>query len=176
MNRQQKEALVDSLKKDLTLANGFYVLGYKGVSVGQLQILRRKLRDHGAALRVIKMRLAKRVLEQEEFSNLVPYLREQRGVVFAFREPVAIAKVINDYAKECQQLEIVVGHVENEFFDTHAVRQLASLPSREVLIAQLLGMMQSPIVQTVGLCNAMLVRLLFVIKQIAQKRESEAQQ
>lgn len=175
MNRQQKEVLVDIIKKDFVAAHGVYVLGYKGASVSAMQSLRRKLRESGAALRVVKMRLAKRaVMDNGDFAQMTPYLREQCGVVFAYQDPIVVAKVLDTCSKDCDKIQIVVGRVENELLDPRAVQYLATLPSRDVLLMQLLGMMQSPVVQTVCLCNTMLVRLLFVLKLIAQKRESEA--
>ncbi len=175
MNRQQKENLVDVLKKDFAASAGVYVVGCKGVSVNALQTLRRALRGQGASLRVVKMRLAKRAIgDNATFDEVLPYLREQRGLIFAFKEPIAIAKVLSDYVRDNAQLELVVARVEHEMLDVQAIQQLAHLPSRDVLIAQLLGTMQSPVARTVGLFQMMLIRLLVVLKQIAEKREPEA--
>ena len=175
MNRQDKESLIDALKKEFAQSEAAYLVGYSGLSVNSMQILRGKLREKGARLKVAKMRLFKRALSDDAvYEGLVPHLREQCGVVFAQQEPTSIAKVLFDFSKENEALNIVLGCVEREVLDASGVRYLATLPPRDVLLAQVVGTMQMPITLFVGVLNMLLVRLLFVLKQIAEKKEKEA--
>ena len=175
MNRQQKEILIDSLKKGFAESEAAYVIGYSGLSVNSLQELRGKLRASGARLKVAKMRLFKRALgEGAMFEGFKPFLVEQRGIVFASKEPTSVAKVLYDFAKANEKLDIVLGYVDKEFLDQATVKYIATLPSREVLLAQVVGTMQAPIRQFVGVLNMLVVRLLIVLKQIAEKKEKEA--
>ena len=175
MNRQEKESLVDTLKKDFAQSEAAYLVGYSGLSVNAMQDLRGKLRDKGARLKIAKMRLVKRALADDAvYEGFMPHLKEQCGVIFAEEEPTGVAKVLYDFSKDNDNLNVVLGFVEREYLDADAVKYLATLPPREVLLAQVVGTMQMPITQFVGVLNMLLVRLLVVLKQIAEKKEKEA--
>jgi len=174
MNRQQKETLVDALKKDFNDAQATYLIGYRGLSVNAMQDLRGKLRDKGALLKIAKMRLMKRAVGESPSKDFEPYLQEQRGIVFVSQEPTTVAKVLHDFSKHNKQLDIILGYVEREILDQEAVKYLATLPPREVLLAQVLGTMQAPIARFALVLNMLIVRLLFVLKQIADNKEKKA--
>lgn len=175
MNRQEKEALVSALKKDFTQAEATYLIGYSGLSVNAIQDLRGKLRDQGARLKVAKMRLVKwAISDNANYEGLMPYLHDQCGVVFVQQEPIDVARVLYDFAKGHESMKLVVGYVDQQYIDADAIKYLATLPPKEVLLAQVVGTMQMPITQFVGILNMMLVRLLVVLKQIAEKKEEEA--
>ena len=175
MNRQQKEQLVGVLKKGFDDSVASYVVGCQGLSVNAIRDLRSRLRKYGAQLKVAKKRLVKRALaDNQDLKIFVPFLREQRGVVFVSQEPTAVAKTLHDFAKEYESLQLVAGYVDRELLDIKGIEQLALLPSREVLLAQVLGTMQAPIKQCAGLLHLMLVRLAVVLQQVAQKKEQEA--
>lgn len=175
MNRQQKEILVGALKKSFDSSIANYVVGCQGLSVNAMRELRSRLRKHGAQVKVAKMRLVKRALiDNQELQGVVPFLCEQRGVVFVSHESTAVAKTLCDFAKEYERLQLVAGYVDREMLDIKGIEYLASLPSREVLLAQVLGTMQAPMRQCAVLLHLMLVRLAVVLQQIAQKKEQEA--
>lgn len=173
MNRQQKEQLVSTLKKEFTDAQGAYLVGYQGLSVEDLRLLRNKLRENKAVFKVAKMRLVRRALT-DELKDFDPCLKEQRGIVFSYNEPTIVAKTLHDFAKDHEQLNIVLGFVEKEVIGADVIKVIASLPPREVLLAQALGMMKSPILQLAQLLNVMLVRLIFVLQQISEKKAKES--
>lgn len=175
MNRQEKEALIDSLKENFNQAEAAFLVGCSGLSVNAMQSLRSKLRDKGARLKVAKMRLIKRALSDDVvYEGFMPYLREQRGIIFVQQEPTGVAKILYDFVKDNENLNIVVGYVEKEYLNADAIKYLATLPPKEILLAQVVGTMQMPITMFVGVLNMMLVRLLVVLKQIAEKKENEA--
>lgn len=171
MNRQQKEDLVGTLKQQFGASSAAYVVGYKGLPVSALQKLRKDLRNKGGSFKVVKMRLLKRALDTKE---LDPYFKEQRAVVFATQEPTAIAKTLQQFAEQNEKFEIVGGYFEHEVCDKETVRFIATLPAREVLLAQLVGTMQAPISRCVGLLNIMMSRLVIVLAQIAEKKQKES--
>jgi len=176
MNRQQKESLAHSLHDQFSASTASYVIGYRGLSVNTLRKLRAALRPHDAQFKVAKMRLVKRAAaETPGLQAMAPFLHEQRGIIFVKKEPTAVAKALCDFAKEHEQLTIIIGYVDQEILDANTVKFLASLPSRDVLRAQLLGTMQAPITQCVGLLNLMIVRLLATLQQIQLKKEKESQ-
>jgi large subunit ribosomal protein L10 len=171
MNRQQKEALVDSLREHFSASQAAYLVGVRGLSVNAMRVLRGKLREHGASLKVAKMRLIKRAATQDDaLGGLVSHLQDQRGVVFVDKEPTVVAKVLHDFAKDNEQLSIVLGYVDRAFLDEAAVKILATLPPREVLLAQVIGTMQAPLNQFAGILRMLIVRLLVVLKKIEEKK------
>lgn len=145
MNRSQKEIVVQELKQDFEKSNSAFLVKVKGLTVNQIQDLRKGLRTCDSKVRVAKDRLVKiAIKEQESASVLEPYLHDQLAVVFANTDSAATAKVINDFAKKTK-LEIIVGLVESQLFDKDKVVRLASIPSRDVLLAQLCGLLNAPV-------------------------------
>lgn len=171
MNRQQKEVLVELLHSDFAKSNAAFLVGFQGMSVAQMQTLRSKLRDKGGRFKVAKVRLVKRAIEGvKEAGLLIPFLKDQLGVVFASDEPTAIAKVLYDFSKANEQLTLVSGCFESSLLDKEAIARIALLPSREVLLAQVCGAIKAPASNVVAVLNMHLLRLVLVLKQVGEKK------
>ncbi|NBX78147.1 50S ribosomal protein L10 [bacterium] len=165
MNRQQKETFVQKLNQQFSGAQAAFVVNYQGLTVAQIQTLRFALYDKGAKFQVAKNRLSKIALPSMAGADaLVPHLKGQLALVFAKDDVTGVAKIINDFARENEQLKIVAGCFEAELFSAAQVKNLASIPSREVLLAQLCGVLNAPITQ-----------FAVVIDQIAKKKASESE-
>ncbi len=172
MNRQEKETVISVLKEDFAHSTGLFIVGYRGMTVAQMQNLRKKVRQNQGHLKVAKVRLVKRAIEGLPGSeDLAPLLREQVALVFAEKESPAIAKVINDFAKENEALKIVAGYIDAAVLPANAVSRIALLPSREILLAQLCGTLKAPMSRLVGLFSGMQTKLVVVVKQIEQKKQ-----
>lgn len=172
MNRQQKEQVIASLNELLAQSEASFIINYRGLSVAQLQSLRNNLRKDGGTVRVAKARLMKRATEGVDgIDELVPHLKEQIALVFAQKETPAVAKTLHTFAKENEALDIVAGFFEKQVLDKDSVVAIASLPSRDVLLAMLLGGMQAPVSGFARVLNMLILRLLFVLKQIAEKKQ-----
>src|SRR5438477_8064114 len=110
MNRQQKESVVELFNKDFSASKGSFFVDYCGLTVDQMQQLRRELREKGGSLKVAKMRLVRRALESvADFKGLSDYCKNQVGVVFAYDEAEvpAVAKTLNNFAKTYNSLGLV---------------------------------------------------------------------
>lgn len=154
MNRQEKELVIQSLKDSFAASHASFVVGYKGLSVKEVQALRRKLRDQGGVFKVTKARLMKLAAEGVTgVQDLTPYFKEQVGVVLANKEVAPIAKVLIEFAKDNKGLNVVVGSMEQELLDGKAITFMATLPSREVLLAQLCGVLMAPAAQLARVIN-----------------------
>lgn len=165
MNRQQKESIVELFHKNFSTSKGSFFVDYCGLTVVQMQQLRRQLQEKGGALKIAKMRLVRRALAGVSgFDALASYCKNQVGVVFAHDEAEVsgVAKALNDFAKKNQSLGLVVGCLDAELLDRAAITRIASLPSREVLLAQLCGTLKAP-----------LAKLAFVLSEV-QKQKQEA--
>lgn len=172
MNKQQKSALVESLRENITGSQASFIVGYKGLSVGQMQALREQLREKGGALKVAKARLMKRAVDGVDGAqDLTPHLHDQIGLVFATQDCSAIAKVLSDFAKENQGLLLNAGLMESRLLTDVDVKRIASLPSREILLAQVCGALKAPTGKFVNVLNMLILRLLWTLKAVADKKQ-----
>ena len=170
MNRQQKDLVISNLRQSFQDSNAAFLVQYQGLTVQDLQALRKGLKENDGALQVAKARLMKLAAEGiPGAQDMIPLFKNQVGLVFARGESPAVAKVLHDFAKEHELLKLVIGTMEEQLLDTDAIKTLATLPPRDVLLAQLCGTLQAPITNMARLGNLMIIRLLVVMKQIAQK-------
>ena len=152
LNLDEKKAVVAEVSKQIENAQSIILAEYRGVDVGNMTSLRVKARNSGVYLKVLKNKLVKRAIEDTPFSLLS---EDMVGpLVFGISDdPVSAAKVLNDFAKENDLFVIKSGAMPNERLDANAIKALASLPSREELLAKLLGTMQAPIATFVRTLN-----------------------
>lgn len=143
---------------------------FRGLNVQQLSVLRKQLREQGAEYKIYKNSLLKRAVDNIGLSDLTPYLEGPTAIAIGKNDPTALAKVLNNYAKENKQLVIKGGVVEGKIFNAQLIKSLAALPGREVLIAQLLGSMQAPLTGLVNVLSGPIRGLAQVLKQISEQR------
>ncbi len=162
LNLNDKKAVVAEVSAKVASAQTIVVAEYRGIQVGHLTQLRAKARSQGVYLRVLKNTLARRAVEGTAFSGLAS---EMTGpLIYSISEDaVAAAKVISEFAKTNDKLVIRAGNYAGKPLDKAAVSALANIPSREVLISQLLGIMQAPVS---GFARA--------VAALAAKKEGEA--
>lgn len=144
LNLNDKKAVVAEVSAKVAAAETIVVAEYRGIQVGHLTQLRAKARAEGVYLRVLKNTLARRAVEGTAFASLAS---EMTGpLIYSIStDAVAAAKVLSDFAKSNDKLVVKAGNYAGKSLDKAAVAALASIPSREVLLAQLLGMMQAPV-------------------------------
>lgn len=145
MNRDQKKIFVKDLREGFESNTGAFLVKVKGLTVSQLETLRKDLRNNNGKIKVVKDRLAKLAIQGLPIANdLNPLLKDQIALVFSKDDAASAAKVLNDFSKE-SSLDIVAGLVGAEFFEREKVIRLASIPSREVLLAQICGLLKAPV-------------------------------
>ncbi len=161
MNRQEKSQAVTELKGQFSNSVGSILVGYKGLSVSQLQKLRRGVRQNGGSFKVTKARLMRLAAEDIETAQpLIPYFKEQVGLVFLEKQDPSVIKFLHTFSKENEALKMVAGSLEAKLVDVATLTRLATLPSREVLLAQVCGVLKAPI-----------SKLAFVVQQISNKKQ-----
>lgn len=172
MNRQQKMEVVDFLKDNFSTSEASFLITVNGLTVGQMQNLRIELRNNGGLLKVAKGRLMKLAIQDVDggAQELMPFCKNQVGLVFAQAEPPAVAKVLHDFAGKNDAFSIVVGCLESGVIDAASVARIALLPSKDVLRAQACGTLKMPIVGFVNVLRVLILRLLWVLKQISDKK------
>lgn len=162
LNLNDKKAVVAEISAKLASAQTVVLAEYRGIEVGHLTQLRAKARSGGVYLRVLKNTLARRAVEGTAFAGLAS---EMTGpLIYAISEDaVAAAKVVSDFAKSNDKLVIKAGNYAGSPLDKAAVTALANIPTREVLISQLLGVMLAPVS---GMAR--------ILAAVAAKKEAEA--
>ncbi len=169
MLRAEKSQVVDRLHATLVDAEVVVVTHYKGLTVAEFGELRGQLRAVGGTLKVTKNRLAKRALDGTPFTGLGDMLKGPTAIAIA-REPVAVPKVLVEFARKNEKLAIVGGGLKGAVLDAAAVKALAELPSLDVLRAQLVGLLQAPASRLVALLQAPGQRLARVLKAHSEKQ------
>lgn len=174
MNREQKTEVISSLKNEFTNSLASFIVSYKGLTVKQMQALRKELREKKGTLTVAKARLMKRAVENVEgVSDLTPYFRDQIGVVFVTEEASAVAKVLYNFSKKHEALRLVAGFFDSNVLPSEGVARIATLPSREVLLGQLCGVLQAPTTKLVVVLNMQITRLLWTLQKVAEQKQAE---
>ena len=156
---EQVAIVADKMKA----AASIVVVDSRGLTVDQDTVLRRNLRESGVEFKVIKNSILSRAAEKAGLEDLKKLFVGPSAVAFSNEDVIAPAKVISEFAKGAEALEIKAGVVEGVCYDAAGIAQIANIPSREVLISKLLGSMQSPV-----------TNFARVIKQIAEKNEEVA--
>lgn len=171
MNRQQKAEVIALMRDSFSDSQASFVIGFQGMTVAKMQELRKKLRQNGGTLKVTKARLMKRAAKELDAEQLLPYLKNQIGIIFATGQAPAVAKVLYDFSKENEALKLVAGRLDAKFLDSNSIVRIASLPSREVLLARVCGTIQAPLVGVVSVLNVMTLRLLWTLKQVGDQKQ-----
>ena len=169
-----KQAVVADLKEKLSTAQGAVLTSYRGLTVAQDTKLRSKLREAGVSYSVVKNTMTRIAANEAGIEGLDQYLEGTTALAVSASDPVAPAKVISEFIKEnkLESLEIKAGLVEGKVIDTEAVKALAALPAREVLIAQVLAGMQSPIVGFVNVLQGSIRNVVYALDAVRQQKES----
>jgi len=162
LNLDDKKAVVAEVSAQVAGASTIVVAEYRGITVGDLTKLRATARQQGVYLRVLKNTLARRAVENTAFAGLAEQMTGP--LIYGIStDPVAAAKVLNDFSKGNDKLILKAGSYDGKVMDKAGVQALASIPSRDELLAKLLGVMQAPVS---GFAR--------VLAAVAEKKQAEA--
>ena len=153
-NRQIKEAKVAEIKEKLEKSQAVILASYQGLTVEEDTELRKTLREAGVEYKVYKNSLVTLAAKELGHDGIVPFLEGPVSIAFGYEDATAPARILNDFAKTHKKLELKAGIVGGEVYDSQKVTQLASIPSKEVLLAKLLGSFKAPISNFAYLINA----------------------
>jgi large subunit ribosomal protein L10 len=171
--KEQKAEQVDEIAERLKRAKVAVLTDYRGLTVSQLHDLRTRLRGGEVEYRVVKNTLARRAAEAAGVPALQSELKGPVAIAFGYDDLGVPAKLINEFVRATRlKLEVVGGLVEGRVFSPDQVKQLADLPSRESLIAQLLGTLQSPVGQLVGIMQTPVQQLVGVLNAYKERLEA----
>ena len=169
-----KEQPLAEYENGLAQAPHAFLLGYQGITVPQVTELRNKVRASGGEYVVVKNTLALRAIDSKALAPLKEHFVGPTAVVFSQKDPVALAKALTDSVKDIPALQFKAGLVEGRAIAAEQIRDIASLPSREELIAKLLFLMQSPVTRFVRVLAAVPQSFVMVLDQVRKKKEESA--
>lgn len=171
MNRQQKEVAISHFKQMFSDAEAAFLVNYKGLNVASLQDLRKNLREAEGSFKITKANLIKIAIDEiEGIDQFKDLLCDQIGIVFAKNDVPTVAKKLSEFSKNNEALKILSGFFESKVLSSQEIATLASLPSREVLLAHVARTIQAPLTGLAVALNQILCKPVYAIKQIAEKQ------
>jgi large subunit ribosomal protein L10 len=174
VNKIGKAETVESLKAAIAAQRGVVVAEYRGLKVLEITSLRKKLRAIDAELRVVKNTLIRRAAEGTPFGELSAHFTGPTVVAFAHGDPVAMAKVMKEFAAASPKVTLRAGFVEGRVLSAKDVQILASIPSREVLLSRLVGGLASPITRLVQALSGPPRKLVYVLESVRKQMPAES--
>lgn len=159
-----KKQVVEEIKEKFSKAQSAVVVDYRGLTVEEVTELRKQMREAGVDYKVYKNTLTRRAAEETGFEALLADLVGPNGIAFSYDDPVISAKVLNDFAKDHKKLELKAGLVEGLYCDVEGIKEIAEIPSRDVLLAKFLGSIKSPV-----------SNLAYLLQAIVDKKEDGAE-
>ena len=174
LNLEQKQAVVAEVSAEVAKAQAIVLAEYRGLAVGNMTELRKRARNSGVFLRVLKNTLARRAVSETPFAGLT---EQMVGPLFygISSDPVAVAKVLHDFSREnVEKFVIKGGAMPNLVMTPRQVAELARMPSREQLLAMLLGTMQAPIAKLARTLNEVPGKFVRTLAAIQEQKEKQA--
>lgn len=174
MERERKQEIVQFLQSELTSATNVFLVNFTGVNVEKDRALRTRLRDIESRYRVVKNNLVLRAIPGTPLEELAEHFSGPTAIAYTENHPVELARALTDFSEDHGVLEFKVGLVEGKLIDIDDIRHLATLPTREELLAQFVFMIQCPLQQFVAVLHGMVGKLVRVLAQIRLKMGDEA--
>ena len=174
MARPEKEAIVNEIYERLTKSESVVLVDFRGLTVQEATALRKKLREAGVEFQVLKNTLIRFAAEKASLGELNAYLQGPTAIAFGYDDPVSPAKILSEFAKDHKKLELKGGVLEGKVIDQAMITALADLPSREVLLGQLAGLMQAPLRNLANVLSAPIRNTVYVLEAVRQKKAEVA--
>ena len=171
--RSEKEATVSQVAEKLNKSQSVVLADYRGLNVLEVTELRKKLREAGVEYKVIKNTLTSRAAKVANIEGLDEYLSGPTALAFGYNDPVTPAKILATFAKDHKKLELKAGVLEGKIISTKAVTALAELPSREALLGQIAGLLQSPMRGLVTVLSGPLRNLAYATEAVRKQKAGE---
>ncbi len=172
MERKAKQVVVEELGSKLKRARALFLAEYSGMNVAQMTRLRRELQHSGAEFKVTKNTLLRLAATGTDAENIRDQFTGPNAVICSYSDPAAVAKLLSSLAKEMPFLKVKSGVFGRQRLGPDDLVRLASLPSKEVLLAKLLGLMQSSPQRLVGVLAANLNKLMWTLSAIKSQKEA----
>jgi large subunit ribosomal protein L10 len=168
---EEKKKLVETLSEKIREAKSFVLADYRGLSVEQDTEMRVAIRKAGLEYKVYKNTLTKLAAKENGYEALNEYLDGPTAIAFSSLDPILPSKILTEFAKKFEKFEIKAGVIEGKIFNDVSIKEIAALPSREELIAKVLGSLNAPITGFVNVLNGNLRGLVVALDAIRKQKE-----
>jgi large subunit ribosomal protein L10 len=173
MPRPEKVQAVEQLAEQISQAGSIFVTDYAGLTVADMTDLRAQLRNAGIQYKVAKNTLLRLAARNADMPELLEHLQGPTAIAFGGDDPVAPAKVFNDFFSRLERPRVRMFITERQVYDESDLKAVASLPPREQMLAQVVASIQSPITNFVGTLDAIIRDFVGTVDALAQKRAEE---
>jgi len=173
ITKAKKEQIIQELKEKLENSAVSIFTDYRGLNVAEATRLRRKLREAGCEFKVAKNTLTSLVVKRLNMDEISPYLEGPVAIAFG-KDPVAPAKILFEFIRETKKMEIKAGVLEGRVIDARGVKELADLPSREVLLSKILGGMHAPLYGFASVLQGTIRSFVYAVEALRKQRAGEA--
>jgi len=171
--KERKQEIINDLKEKFKNSKAVVLVNYRGLDVAMMTKIRRRLQDSGSELKIAKNTLAIIAVREMGLEGLEASMEGPTAIAFGMKDPVAPAKIMLEFMREFKQLEIKSGFLEGKVIQDKEIRQLANLPSREVLLGKALGGMQAPLYGLVNSLQGHLRNFVYVLEAVRKQKEEE---
>ncbi len=173
LNRSEKASVLEDVSAQVARAQSIVLAEYRGLGVEAITGLRKQAREKGVHLQVVKNTLARRAVDGTPYAKLADKM--VGPLLYGFStDPVSAAKVLSDFAKSNDKLVIKAGAMPHSVLDENGIKALATLPSREELLARLLGTMQAPVAKFVQTLNEVPAKFVRTLAAVKEQKEGQA--
>jgi large subunit ribosomal protein L10 len=170
MQKEAKTRSVKEIQEKFEKSSVIILTDYRGLTMSQMSKLRKKLRPLDAEFRVFKNTLISRAIKDKSYDGIDPLLTGTTAVVFGYKDQVAPTKILSEFIKENEKPSVKGGLLEGKLIDTKTISALAKLPSREVLLAKVMGTMKAPVTNFVLDCKGILNKFVYALSAIRDKK------
>ena len=164
MNRREKEQIISDLHQQVERFKAVVLTNYRGLNVEQMNQLRRRLREEKASFNVVKNTLMKLASKGTDLEKLNDYFEGPTAIAVSQGDPISLAKILSDFQKTQPLFEIKGGVIEGRVTPPQEVKAMASMPSREVILAQILGEVQTPGTQLAGVLYSAVQQVVNIVQ------------
>ncbi|WP_026895854.1 50S ribosomal protein L10 [Clostridiisalibacter paucivorans] len=169
---ESKKQVVEEIKGKIDKAQAMVLVDYRGLNVEEVTELRKKFTEAGVEYKVYKNTMMRFAFKDQGLEEFNKHLVGPNAIAFGFEDPVAPAKITNEFAKEHEELDIKAGVVDGKIIGLDGIKELAELPPKEVLIAQVLGGLNGPISGFANVLQANIKNLVYALNAVKEKQEA----
>lgn len=169
MPSQRNLSALEEAKQKVERATAMYFVEYTGLTHQQMEEVRRELRDNNAEMAVVKNTLMNLALAEKKI-DVKDQLSGQKAILFSYEDPIKTAKILTAFVKKYSLPKINFGILDGEIIEDKTVVKLATIPSKEILVGKLLGLLNSPITGLVYVLNGNITKLAIALKEIEKKK------
>lgn len=173
LNRSDKAEIIKDLNQKFKHTSTLFVLDYKGLTVKDLETLRKDLRKVDGDLRIVKNTLIKKASENTDIDQINDLFVGPTAIAFCNQDFPPVAKIFVKTSKDFEQLKIRGGIVDGKIVDGSEIEQISKLPTRDELVTQFIGLLSSPMINVLGLLTQMQTKFLYALEALRQKKEEQ---